>query len=167
MFDLVVKEELPGSTQEARLKELFKRVTNLYEELGIDSSNQLKRINFSTFCQPNKKYDSFPELTGVKAKQVRYLIPVMLELCQTLVDDSLYEKHRLQCITHLENMYQAMESQGLHPTEAAYNQYKQSIENACCTIPDWQRLPLGNISFSGTQCASITWPAICLGNTSF
>ena len=104
MFDLVMKEELPGSTQEARLKELLKRVTNLCEELGTDSSSQLRRINFSTFCNPKAKHDSFPDLTGVKARVVRYLIPVMLELCQTFVDESLYKKHRLQCITCLETM---------------------------------------------------------------
>ena len=128
MFDLVMKEELPGSTQEARLKELLKRVTNLYEELGTDSSNQLRRINFSTFCNPKAKHDSFPDLTGVKARIVRYLIPVMLELCQTFVDETLYKKHRLQCITCLETMYQCMENQHLHPTEKAYKDFKENME---------------------------------------
>ena len=117
-----------SSTQEARLKELLKRVTNLYEELGTDSSNQLRRINFSTFCNPKAKHDSFPDLTGVKARIVRYLIPVMLELCQTFVDETLYKKHRLQCITCLETMYQCMENQHLHPTEKAYKDFKENME---------------------------------------
>ena len=30
----------------------------------------------------------------------------------------------------------------------------RALKNACCTVPDRQRLPLGNISFNGTQCTS-------------
>ena len=165
MFDLVMKEELPGSTQEARLKELLKRVTNLYEELGTDSSNQLRRINFSTFCNPKAKHDSFPDLTGVKARIARYLIPLMLELCQTFVDETLYKKHRLQCITCLETMYQCMENQHLHPTERLTRTSRRTWRSACSIIPDWPRFPFNNIAFSGTQCTSITWLATCLTNS--
>ena len=128
MFDMVVKAELPGSSFEARLKELFRKLSGLYTELATDSSNQVRRLHLSTFCQPNKKWDSFPELSGVKAKQVRHLIPPLLELSQDLVDESSYKKHRLECIKNLNQMYEAMECQGLHPDESAYEQYKRSTE---------------------------------------
>jgi hypothetical protein len=129
MFDMVVKAELPGSSFEARLKELFRKLSGLYTELATDSSNQVRRLHLSTFCQHSKKWDSFPELSGVKAKQVRHIIPPLLELRQDLVDESSYKKHRLECIKNLNKMYEAMECQGLHPDESAYEQYKRSTEN--------------------------------------
>ena len=60
MLDMVVKAELPGSSFEARLKELFRKLSGLYNELGTDSSNHVRRLHLSTFGQPNKERDSFP-----------------------------------------------------------------------------------------------------------
>ena len=128
MFDLIIKGELPGSSQEARLKEFYRRLSNLYTELGTDSSNQIRRLHLSNFCQPTKKWDSFPELSGVKAKQVRHLVPAVLELCQDLVDGSPYRKHRVDCISNLNKMYEALDSEELHPHESAYNKYKKATE---------------------------------------
>ena len=50
VFDMVVKAELPGSSFEARLKELCRKLSGLYTELGADSSNQVRRLHLSTFC---------------------------------------------------------------------------------------------------------------------
>jgi len=129
MFDMVVKNELPGASQELRLKELNKKVCSLYGELGTDSSNQVRRILLSTFCQPKNKYDMFRELTGVKARQVRYLVPVMLELCQDLLDGSSYRQRRHDCVKALSDLYEAMDSAGLHPDEKASAIFKRSTEN--------------------------------------
>ena len=128
MFDFVVKNELPGASQELRLKELNKKVCSLYGELGTDCSNQVRRILLSTFCQPKNKYDVFPELTGVKARQVRYLVPVMLELCQDLLDGSPYRQHRHDCVKALCDLYEAMDSAGLRPDEKASAIFKRSTE---------------------------------------
>ena len=128
MFDMVVKSEQPGATQELRLKELNKKVCSLYGELGADSSNQVRRILLSTFCQPKDKYNVFPELTGVKGRQVRYLVPVMLELCQDLLDGSSYRQHRHDCVKALCHLYEVLDSEGLHPGEKASASFKKSIE---------------------------------------
>ena len=128
MFDLVIKSELPGGSQEMRLKELFKRILQQYQELGIDSSNQIRRLTLSTFCKPQAKYDSFPELSGIKAKEVRYLISPLVQLCKDLGGGQPYQQHRVECISHLEKMYDIMDSQGLHPDLAAYKKYKKNTE---------------------------------------
>jgi hypothetical protein len=70
----------------------------------------------------------FSWLSGVRAKQVRRLIPPLLELSQDLADESSYKKHRLERIRNLNRMYEAMECQGLHPDESAYEQHKRSTE---------------------------------------
>eukprot|EP00435_Cladocopium_sp_Y103_P026083 s1629_g6.t1 len=128
LFNLVVRGELPGTTQEARLKEFFKRLSVLCTELGTGRSNQVRRLRLSTFCSPKQKYEVFPDLTGVKAKQVKPLIPAVLELYQEYVDGSVYKQTRLQCVSCLDQMYEAMDSQGLHPDEAAYKQYKKNTD---------------------------------------
>ena len=166
MFDMVVKNELPGASQELRLKELNKKVCSLYGELGTDSSNQVRRILLSTVCQPKNKFDMFPELTGVKARQVRYLVPVMLERCQDLLDGSSYRQHRHDCVKALCDLYEAMDSAGLHPDEKASAIFKRSTENAFCTTPRFAKWHCLTSFSSGTQCTSTTWHAICLSNSS-
>ena len=102
--------------------------SGLYTELGTDSSHQLGRIHLSNFCQPSNKWNVFPELSGVKAKQVRYLIPPILELCKDLQGDSPYRTCRTDCVSNLNKMYHIMDSEGLHPQESAYMQYKKATE---------------------------------------
>ena len=128
MFDMVIHGEVDGATQELRIKTLFKKLCGQYEELGINSSNQVRRLQLSTFCNPKKKYDNFPELSGVKARHIRYLVSPFVQLCQEMCDDGSYKKHRLQCITSLEKMYTALETEGLHPPHQAYKDYKKSTD---------------------------------------
>ena len=128
LFDMIVKGELPGNSQESRLKEFYRRLSGLYTELCTDSSHQLRRIHLSNFCQPSNKWNAFPELSGVKAKQVRYLITPILELCKDLQGDSPYRTCRTDCVSNLNKMYHIMDSEGLHPQESAYMQYKKATE---------------------------------------
>ena len=102
LFDWIIRKEIPGSTQEERLKEVYKRLQVQYEEQAIDSSNRIKRLKMSSFCNPAEKYKSFPELSGFKARQIRYMVPCFLDMCkQTLREDRPYTRHRLLCLQTL------------------------------------------------------------------
>ena len=46
----------------------------------------------SMFCDPKNKYKKFPELSGVKARKIRYLVPVAMEICREMQSDDC--KHR-------------------------------------------------------------------------
>lgn len=105
LFDFIVRAEFPETTQELRLKAVYRAIFKFYEELDIDSSNRIRHLHLSTFCTPQNKWDQFPELSGSKARRIRYVVPCILELCRDKLDDSnSYTKHRLRCLENLEGM---------------------------------------------------------------
>ena len=124
-FDFVIRPGWPG-TQEDKCKALFHKVLEQYQELGIDSSNRIGMLKASNFCNPKKKYDCFPDLSGFKARQIRYLVPCFLEICKDQVvkgDD--YTQHRMKCLENLEGMYSCMEAHHLHMPEHAFQAFKK------------------------------------------
>ena len=126
LFDWIIRKEIPGSTQEERLKEVYKRLQVQYEEQAIDSSNRIKHLKMSSFCNPAEKYKSFPELSGFKARQIRYMVPCFLDICkQTLREDRPYTRHRLLCLQNLESMYTIMEESGMHLSAKASKKFQQ------------------------------------------
>jgi len=128
MFDLVVKGEIHESTQEARLKTLFRKLLEQYQEQGVDASHQVRRLQLSTFCQPKAKYSSFPDLTGIKGREVRHMVGPFVEICKDFNDGTPYKKHRMLCISNLSKMYECLEGQGLHPSTKAYQSFKKNTD---------------------------------------
>ena len=83
----------------------------------------------SMFCDPKNKYKKFPELSGVKARKIRYLVPVAMEICREMQsDDYPYSKHRWLCLKNLENMYACMEADPgvLHLSTPQINEFRES-----------------------------------------
>ena len=120
MFDMIVRAHFPGASQELRLKALFKRICQEYTELGVDSSNRIRKLGFSHFCNVKDKHGFFPDLSGYKARHIRYLVEPFVEICTEFNDATPYQKHRLDCINQLLHMYEAIEGFGLHlPAKAS------------------------------------------------
>ena len=129
-FDFVVRPGWPGK-QEERLKALFHKICIQYQEQGIDSSNWIRKLTMSTFCNAKSKHDHFPTLTGIKAKQVRYLVPVFLEICQEYQKPTdPYSVHRYKCIKNLNDLYQIMDECGMHPGASEAQAFKKCMD-AC------------------------------------
>lgn len=91
--------------------------------------SQIKKPSLSNFCATKKKFEVFPELTGYKARHIKYLIPCMVEITKDfLSDDDPYTLHRQQCLCHLQDMYGMMDSCGLHMGKLTSKNFKQSID---------------------------------------
>ena len=138
-FDFVIKPGWPG-TQEDKCKALFHKVLGQYQELGIASSNRIGMLKVS-FCNPKQKYDCFPDLSGFKARQVRYLVPCFLEICKDqLVKGDDYTQHRMRRLQNLEGMYSCMEAHHLHMPKHAFQAFKKHTDlclqhySRCSTI---------------------------------
>lgn len=59
MFDLVCRTGGFPGTQEEALQTLYKKIAQQYVEQGIESSNRIKRLTFSSFCNAKSKFDNF------------------------------------------------------------------------------------------------------------
>ena len=105
-FDFVVKPGWAG-TQDAKMKQLYQKIMREYLEQGIDSEHRVSKLSLSNFCNPKSKFSSFPVLTGLKARQIRYLLPCVLAICKEEEQDA-YDKHRTACLQNLESMYQCL-----------------------------------------------------------
>jgi hypothetical protein len=84
----------------------------------------------SAFCRPKFKWDSFPSLSGIKAKQCRWLVPVFLQICEEYKDpEDSYSQHRFDCLKHLNDVYDTMDRAGLHPSTNDAKAFRKSLDN--------------------------------------
>ena len=127
LFDLIIKPGgLGAGSQDQNLQRMYKLIRQQYLELGIESSNQIKKLTLSNFTCKNQKYDRFPEITGYKARHIRYLVPVMKEIIQEYTDhEDPYCKHRWECLVNLTHMYDLMDSNGLHMSKEDSKAFKK------------------------------------------
>ena len=127
LFDLIIKPGgLGAGSQDQNLQRMYKLIRQQYLELGIESSNQIKKLTMSNFTCKNQKYDRFPEITGYKARHIRYLVPVMKEIIQEYTDhEDPYCKHRWECLVNLTHMYDLMDSNGLHMSKEDSKAFKK------------------------------------------
>ena len=142
-FDTVVKTCSWEGTQEAKLKKLFMKIQEKYHELGTEASNKINRLTMSNFCDPKNKSKKFPDLSGMKARKIRYLVPVAMELALELKDDDHpYSKHRYLCLKHLNKVYELIDAATgtLHFSQGQVQDYKKATDlmlqhyTACSTI---------------------------------
>ena len=117
LFDFIVKDKDShlGDTQEVRCKTIFGKILEQYQEQGIEASNRIGKLSLSNFCNPKAKYDSFPDLSGFKARHIRYLLPCVLEICKDRqIKKDEYTLHRVKVLLNLEKVYCIMEQHHLH-----------------------------------------------------
>lgn len=150
MFDFVVKGP---SSQDQNLKNLWKKLCQQYLEQGISSSNQVRKLTMSSFCNPKSKQDSFPVMSGVKARHMRYLVPCILEIVREMEKpDDPYSRHRVCVVDNLERMYLAMESCHIHMTSKASQQLLKCTSS--CLL---HYVKLANLSIAS---GSLQWSTV-------
>ena len=63
---------LPGrpGNEDARCKLLSDMVLQQYQEQGVDAPNRIGKLRLSNFCNAKAKFESFPEISGCKARRI-------------------------------------------------------------------------------------------------
>lgn len=100
--------ELPG-TRAMALAALFKRILEIYRELGITKS-RISTLKYEHFCDPAKPHKIYPCLhaSAIKGRETRYLVPVALQLCREHAEGQ-HAGHRLRCFEHLNAVYELLD----------------------------------------------------------
>eukprot|EP00435_Cladocopium_sp_Y103_P008684 s3220_g2.t1 len=84
----------------------------------------------SSFCNTKAKYYNFPSLSGIKARQCRWLVPVLLQICEEYMDPAdSYAQHRFECLKHLNDVYDIMDRAGWHPGTQDAKAFRKSLGN--------------------------------------
>ena len=92
LFDFVV---MPGKstyftgTQEQRLTKLNERIMQLQIELQISADRRSRPLSMTSFCTPGGKHTHahFPDLSGLKARHIRYVVPIVAAICEAECHD--------------------------------------------------------------------------------
>ena len=143
-FDWVIGRTIPG-TQDARCKTLFEQILSKYQELGTPAENRIGKLTLRSFIDPENKHSTFPSTSGIKARHLRYLVPVVKLLCADdilpeLLDTEKYTQHRFACLEHLEKLYLCLDYKGLHLTHDLQTKFRKHTNlflvhyTKCCKI---------------------------------
>ena len=143
-WDWVIGRSHPG-TQQTRCKSLFDRILSKYQELGTPSEHRIGKLSISSFISTDAKHTSFPRTSGIKARHLRYLVPVVKLLCADdilpeALDTNKYTQHRFECLQHLEKVYECIDHKGLHLTHELQAKFKEHTDlflahyTMCCKI---------------------------------
>jgi len=143
-WDWVIERTAPG-TQESRCKTLSDCILAKYVELGIPSEHRISKLSISNFIATDSKHSSFPETSGIKARHLRYLVPVVKLLCADEIlpateDPQKYTQHRFECLQNLEKVYECIDHKGLHLTKRLQTKFAEHTKlflahyTMCCKI---------------------------------
>ena len=168
MFDLVCRTGGFPGTQEEALQTLYKKIAQQYVEQGIESSNRIKRLTFSSFCNAKSKFDNFPVLSGFKAKHIRWLVNCMAPILQEfVVEEDPYTKHRLLVMENLEGMYDCMDRCHLHMDKATAKQFKQFGDMALLHYAKCSKISISASKLAWSTTPKFHWVAHMVEQAAF
>ena len=118
IFDFVVmanKSTYFVGTQEQKIAKLNAKIMQLQSDLQISADNRCRPFGFSNFCTPTGKHTHFPDLSGLKARHIRYLVPVVTSICKEEFDaGDLYTYHRMQMMVSLSKLCDIIDESDFH-----------------------------------------------------
>lgn len=125
LFELVY-EDRTGTLQEG-LVIVWHEILRLYSTLDIDHSNRISQLTLSSFADEGSPWQSFPALSGIKARQCRYLVPVVYELCKSAAKTSVGQ-HRVRAAMHLHKAYNIIDEHGWFLSELGKRDFRTHID---------------------------------------
>lgn len=128
-FDLT-KKEFTG-LKSKRLSKLNEEVTAAYDELGIRENKIGRLLEYKHFCDDEAPFQNQPDImhSVIKARQLRYLVPVAAKLCRKFhKDGDNYSNLRLKCLECLARSYELVDRNGLF-LDADTEEYQQCISD--------------------------------------
>jgi hypothetical protein len=123
LWDLL-ESDMPGSSRATRLAALNTRISALQRELGIRADHRCSPLDLSNF-QPAK--DDYPLLRRVKAREARYLVPVIVRLCEEHSEGN-YASHRLLAAKALQDTCDLVDGPGMFLNDAEHANLSSRIQ---------------------------------------
>jgi hypothetical protein len=116
IFDFVIlKSKSFVGTQEQKLAALNAKIMRLQEDMQISADRRARPLTFSSFCNPSGKHTHFPELHGIKARHIRYLVPVISQICKEEFEPSKpYTYHRMKMLEQLDSLCKTIDEADFH-----------------------------------------------------
>jgi hypothetical protein len=130
---------LGGTSKEANLASLNRLLVRLYDAQEVPSGKRIRPLHLSDIAKTSEEYTSLKHIKG--GARVRWLSPIMVELCK-LYKAGKAPKHRLEAVTALNNMYNALKVPWQEWLEEASKKPSTPTQKIFwLIIAGWQRMP--------------------------
>lgn len=130
LWDQVYKKYTTGANVHLRVAKLWEWVMKTYTELGVKSSDRISKLTLKMITDPSRPHQVYPELSKVKAKHAKCLVPVVVRL-----REKTFESHPSPCLAHcckagkgLVTMYEIMDSAGMHPSPEDRINFREAVD---------------------------------------
>jgi hypothetical protein len=100
-----------------------------YSDLGVSSSNRLGKLTLEMFTSGGP-YSDYPCLSQSKARQARYLLPVVVKISEANMAQypNPYTGHCATAGRALLKMYEVMDTAGMHPTLMERVDFREAVD---------------------------------------
>lgn len=129
-WDQIYKKYGAGKTNTERMSNLWNLVMQTYSDLGISSSNRLGKLTLEMFSDPTRPHQDYPCLSQSKARQARYLLPVVVKISEANMDERpcSYTAHCMVAGKALLTMYEVMDKAGMHPKPMERIDFREAVD---------------------------------------
>ena len=101
----LIYSKVRGSQAHDELHRLWKRMQELYNELGV--AERLTNLTLAMLCNVDKPHAEYPTLHA-KAAETRHLVPVVAKLMAEECDGSDVSQHRIEALSALSNFEKSL-----------------------------------------------------------
>ena len=132
-FELVYCRGVPGANVQQRWGRCWSWVLEEYKQLKVASDLRVNNLGLTNFCNPQAPHQSFPILTGVKAKQCRHLLPVISEMAEATAKKSNTAVNLLmaKAAKALCTVYELLDNSHFFPDIVASIDFREAVDKFC------------------------------------
>ena len=94
----------------------WRRILELYDELDIEPGHRVKNFGLKHFTTIEAPTKNFPMLHGLKAAEVKGLVPVCLHMSREWISGDAYHQHRTAMLESLNRFYVILKEADMMPT---------------------------------------------------
>jgi hypothetical protein len=129
LWDQIYNKYGAGKTVAVRMSNLWNLVMQTYSDLGVSSSNRLGKLTLEMFTSGGP-YSDYPCLSQSKARQARYLLPVVVKISEANMAQypNPYTGHCATAGRALLKMYEVMDTAGMHPTLMERVDFREAVD---------------------------------------
>lgn len=106
----IVYQDMPGVNKHANFEVLWKRLQELYAQLGLTRS--VSKFELKQITDPDSPHVDYPHLRQVKAAETRQLLKVVAALAEEMDNGSQMHQHRTAMCKSLVHFYMVLEING-------------------------------------------------------
>jgi hypothetical protein len=119
---------LPGNRPQC-MSEVNKLIQTIYVEKNISADNRVKKLDLKDFCADRAPFQSYPCLVHAKAREVRYLVPVIAVMANRLLSQTNEHQHMKAAADSLAQALTLIDQHPIFMPARAVTSFTECVDN--------------------------------------